>query len=1015
MRLHLPKGLLTAILAACAALPTWAESVTHYIIEDRGTVDIALTSAGEQLLFDGTTGEDTVITYSGNISVDGTHWCGPGPTAPDVNTSSYYVKLTGNLTDSETSNSGSDVLKFNGYANRQGGTTVGNNVVWELSGTANTYSGNIEVGHGGDAASYSQLTLSTAFTQTSGFPAVTLTHDKTILNIGASMTLAGLATEGTASDRSVTSTSANNTLTLNVESGTKTFNGSVGVGNYFTEDNYGGDMPGTTSSAINLTKTGGGTQVINGQVNLGAVTISGGKLALNTGSATSFSSLRVQDATLELSGAQTAITVGTAEQAGSSTQRQSYDAKSPKFQFSGGASLTINGSIWLNNATLHLEGTGTGGGSLLLHGLNLGYKVTGANVGNVSIGSGTTLRITGTATSSSADDGLIIWNNQSHVLTIGGSMIVEHKIRAHSSDSGANASSATFNIGSTGLLQLSEGIDFVSNITSITSLGTINVNGGTLAIGGSVEGSKATVNLKNGAKVVALDAATLSGQQFTIADNATVTFSGKGVDGSADNTLTLTQAINKDSAVIQALGNVALNAGGTVKQLNAGTDAGSSNLALGGDTTVSTFVDITADSTLTVKEGKALSLTGTGGGQGIWMKTGSTVTIENGASVSAFGFKIANSSAGSNATLSLATGTTNANLGTNPEGANLVISGADVTISGTTRLQSKIDGGTLTSDVQGASASGSVSVSSVTVKEGKSLDLSGQTSVTGTTSIEGNASLSVSNAQNDLGTLTGSGALKSTAGAATVRDASGFTGTLESTGGALTATNVSSTNKLAAVKASGGQISLYAEDASVSVEELAIGTNGQTLAYTGQMELGTVTADKVSIGESNAKFQGNLNITDGLTVQVGSNGQTGGLNMAAAFGGAASGTLTLGSATGTGIELNLSYIPVMTTNDTLTLFSGVERVLYYEIISAGTGETEASAVTLSDTAPSTLTADAVDASKVFNNVDSGFFTVKFVGNNVILTASSNVPEPTTATLSLLALMGLAARRRRRKA
>lgn len=451
------------------------------------------------------------------------------------------------------------------------------------------------------------------------------------------------------------------------------------------------------------------------------------------------------------------------------------------------------------------------------------------HVAHGDIGAGTTLRVTGTASTSATDAGFIIWNGSAHNWNVDGSLVIDHKMRIHGAND-ATASSATFNVGSNGLLQLSEGIDFVSSISSIASLGTINVNGGTLAIGGSVEESKATVNLSNGAKVVALDATTLSGQQFTIADDATVTFSGKGVDGSADNTLTLTQAINKDSAVIQALGNVALNAGGTVKQLNVGTSDISANVSLGGDSAI--------------------------------------------------------------------------------------------------------------------------------------------------------------------GTLTGSGALKSTAGTATVSDASGFTGKLESTG---------------------GQISLYAEDASVSVEELTIGTNGQTLAYTGQMELGTVTADKVSIGESNAKFQGNLNITGGLTVQVGSNGQTGGLNMAAAIGGAATGTLTLGSATGTGLELNLSYIPVMTTNDTLTLFTGVDRVLYYEIISAGTGETEAAAVTLSDPTPIALTETAVDASNVFNNVDSGYFTVKFVGNNVILTASSNVPEPTTATLSLLALMGLAARRRRRKA
>ncbi|MGN1308731.1 MAG: PEP-CTERM sorting domain-containing protein, partial [Akkermansia sp.] len=93
----------------------------------------------------------------------------------------------------------------------------------------------------------------------------------------------------------------------------------------------------------------------------------------------------------------------------------------------------------------------------------------------------------------------------------------------------------------------------------------------------------------------------------------------------------------------------------------------------------------------------------------------------------------------------------------------------------------------------------------------------------------------------------------------------------------------------------------------------------------------------------------------------------------------------------------------------------VDSVFYYEIISAGTGETDATAMTLSDPDPIALTTDGIDASKVFSNVASGDFTLKFDNNIVSLVAQRDVPEPTTATLSLLALMGLAARRRRRKA
>lgn len=61
--------------------------------------------------------------------------------------------------------------------------------------------------------------------------------------------------------------------------------------------------------------------------------------------------------------------------------------------------------------------------------------------------------------------------------------------------------------------------------------------------------------------------------------------------------------------------------------------------------------------------------------------------------------------------------------------------------------------------------------------------------------------------------------------------------------------------------------------------------------------------------------------------------------------------------------------------------------------------------------------DGVDASTVFTNLGTGDFTLKYNadGGIVQIVANQAVPEPTTATLSMLALAGLMARRRRRKA
>ncbi len=60
--------------------------------------------------------------------------------------------------------------------------------------------------------------------------------------------------------------------------------------------------------------------------------------------------------------------------------------------------------------------------------------------------------------------------------------------------------------------------------------------------------------------------------------------------------------------------------------------------------------------------------------------------------------------------------------------------------------------------------------------------------------------------------------------------------------------------------------------------------------------------------------------------------------------------------------------------------------------------------------------DGADASTVFTNLGTGDFTLKYNtdGGIVQMVANRAVPEPTTATLSMLALAGLMARRRRRK-
>ncbi|MDD6813714.1 MAG: PEP-CTERM sorting domain-containing protein [Akkermansia muciniphila] len=144
--------------------------------------------------------------------------------------------------------------------------------------------------------------------------------------------------------------------------------------------------------------------------------------------------------------------------------------------------------------------------------------------------------------------------------------------------------------------------------------------------------------------------------------------------------------------------------------------------------------------------------------------------------------------------------------------------------------------------------------------------------------------------------------------------------------------------------------------------------------------------------------------TDSLTVSGDSmvnanlvlNGSSLKLNNALAMGSA----LTLNNITLSG-DLLSGYIA---ENSTITLFTGVDS------LTLGTGTASGDAITAGA---------KVDASDYFTNLGQGDFLLTYTGSTdggiVALVAQRDVPEPTTATLSLLALMGLAARRRRRKA
>ncbi|MCI6981459.1 MAG: PEP-CTERM sorting domain-containing protein [Akkermansia muciniphila] len=266
------------------------------------------------------------------------------------------------------------------------------------------------------------------------------------------------------------------------------------------------------------------------------------------------------------------------------------------------------------------------------------------------------------------------------------------------------------------------------------------------------------------------------------------------------------------------------------------------------------------------------------------------------------------------------------------------------------------------------------------VLEKVTVTVSGKADVTGEVKIETGSTFKLTgqDTTSSIATLTGSGTLKTTGGKTKVATATGFTGTLAATGGNIELQSATAL-ALSEVVVSGGS--------SISGAE-------------------SYTADKVSIGAGAAgSLVGSLSInTNGtitLDASAGATTETGGtkgLSLSAlttTFADEGSTSTTVSLTLGSGLTLNLLNLNVK-QGDSLTLFSGVTSAVY------GDGTTA-------------LTADGIEANTVFSNLTEGDFKLSYSNNIVALVAQRDVPEPTTATLSLLALMGLAARRRRRKA
>ncbi len=211
--------------------------------------------------------------------------------------------------------------------------------------------------------------------------------------------------------------------------------------------------------------------------------------------------------------------------------------------------------------------------------------------------------------------------------------------------------------------------------------------------------------------------------------------------------------------------------------------------------------------------------------------------------------------------------------------------------------------------------------------------------------------------------------------------------------GTLTASHTG--NVLSGINASDGNIDIINAKAQ-SLSSLSIGAGKTVGIYSGasapadptSADEATVTTSSLTVGGANAKLNANLVLANGATVKMAE-------------------ALTMGSTVtlGTGMELDgalLTSVTGLTAGNTVDLFTGVDGLTL--------GSTSYDANTTLELGTETLSA-------YFGNVTNpdiylGYDGQKVYAGVIQAPVTPAVPEPTTATLSLLALAALAARRRR---
>ncbi len=259
---------------------------------------------------------------------------------------------------------------------------------------------------------------------------------------------------------------------------------------------------------------------------------------------------------------------------------------------------------------------------------------------------------------------------------------------------------------------------------------------------------------------------------------------------------------------------------------------------------------------------------------------------------------------------------------------------------------------------------------------GGTLNVESAATVSGTTTVADGAKVTIKNTGASLGSVTGAGTVESEQNA-TVNTASGFTGTLAAKGNSVLTD--AGTGSGFDVDATAGDLVLLNRDTAITLDSVALaGGHSLTIGTETSHDI-TLNLTTLTVGEGGGTLNANLNLTGTETLDMSS-------------------ALTLGCSVDLGdggVALSGSLLDGLAANGYVELFTGVDELMH-------NGAAYSEPISASEVFSNDALRDTADVN----------YTVAYE-NNVVMLKSSLIPEPTTVTLSLLALMGLAARRRRK--